>query len=313
MTQRIILITDRLEEAGQAILRDQTQVDDRSGISADELLQVIGTYDAVIIRSRTQLTAPVFEAATQLKVAGRAGVGVDNIDLGAAQSRGVVVVNAPASTTLAVAEHTFALMLALARSVPQADTAMKAGGWPKKSLVGVELSNKTLGIIGAGRIGSEVAKRAAAFEMEVVAHDPVIPDEQVRARGMEPVSLRELFARADFISLHVPLTPETRGMIDGQALASTKRGVYLVCTARGGVIDETALTGALESGQVSGAALDVFASEPPGLTALVAHPNVITTPHISAQTREALVRTAKDIAHEVLAALDGEPLRWRVV
>ncbi|MDX1437354.1 MAG: hydroxyacid dehydrogenase [Anaerolineales bacterium] len=313
MTQWKILITDRLEEAGQAVLRDGAQVDDRGGIPAEELLEVIGAYHGVIIRSRTRLTQAVFDAAGKLKVAGRAGVGVDNIDLAAAQSRGIAVVNAPTSTTLAVAEHTFALMLSLARSVPKADTALKAGGWPKKDLVGVELHGKTLGIIGAGRIGSEVATRAAAFGMEVAAHDPLLSEDEIARRGMQPSSLQTLFAEADFISLHVPLTPETRKMINGQALGRMQRGVYLICTARGGVIDEIALTAALDSGQVAGAALDVFENEPPGLTALVAHPNVITTPHISAQTREAQIRTARDISQEVLAALNGESLRWRVV
>jgi len=204
-------------------------------------------------------------------------------------------------------------MLALARQVPRADAAMKSGQWIKKDLEGIELYGKVLGIVGLGHIGSEVARRAAAMGMRVLGYDALLPEEVIRQRGAEPVPLQELYARADFISLHVPLTPETRGLVNGQSLSAMKRGVRLVCTARGGIIDETDLVGALETGQVAGAALDVFSKEPPGLTALVAHPNVVATPHVSAQTAEAQSRAAEDIANEVLAALRGETLRWKVV
>ncbi len=313
MTSWKIIITDQLEPNGQAILREKAEVDDCNGISAEELLSAISRYDAVIVRSRTRLTPEVFAAAARLRVAGRAGVGVDNIDLTAAQANGVTVVNAPTGTTTAVAEHTLALMLALARAIPRADHLMKSGQWHKTELIGAELAGKTLGIIGAGRIGAQVAARAAAFGMRVLGYSPLDPADEIRARGFEPAKLAEIYAASDFISLHMPLTQETRRMIDGQALARMKAGVYLISTARGGLIDETALTAALESGQVAGAALDVFAQEPPGLTALVAHPQVIATPHIASQTREAQARTAALIAEEVLAALAGEPLRWRIV
>ncbi len=313
MTDWKVLITDGLSEEGQAILRSAAQVDDRTGISAEELLQVVGEYDAMIVRSRTKVTPEVFEAASHLKVVGRAGVGVDNINLAEASACGVTVVNAPQATSLAVAELTLGLMLALARPVVQADTTMKTGQWLKKQLKGSELFAKTLGVIGMGKIGSSVAQRAAALGMTPLGYDPLIDAGEIGKRGAEPVELADLYARSDYITLHVPLTEGTRGMIDGQALSQMKRGVYLVCTARGGVIDETALLGALESGQVAGAALDVFAEEPPGLTALVAHPNVITTPHIAAQTKEAQVRVGEDIASEVLAALRGAPLRWKIV
>lgn len=308
-----IIITDDLHPSGLAILRSAAQVDDRTGISPEELLREIEPYDALIVRSRTQVNAAVFQAARHLKVVGRAGVGVDNIDLAAATTRGVIVVNAPLSTTLAVAEHTLALMFALARSIPRADATMKAGQWLKAELQGIELQGKVLGIIGMGNVGSAVACRAAALGMTVLGYDARHSADVIRERGAQPVSLAELYARSDFISLHVPLSPETRGMISGQALGLMKRGVRLICTARGGIIDETALLGALESGQVAGAALDVFDREPPGLTALVAHPHVIATPHIGAQTVEAQARAAVDIAQEVLAALGGEPLRWKVV
>ena len=308
-----ILITDGLEESGQAILRAASAVDNRTGLSPEELVQEIGEYDSLIVRGQTRVTATVFQAAGRLKVVGRAGVGVDNIDLAAAANRGVTVVNAPVATTVAVAELTLALMFALARSIPRADATMKTGQWIKKELEGVELSGRTLGIIGMGRIGGEVARRAACLGMKVVGYDSLVAAEDIRLRGAEPVPLNELYARADFISLHLPLNPETRGMITGQTLSQMKRGVRLICAARGGIIDETALLGALESGQVAGAALDVFAKEPPGIAALVSHPNVIATPHIGAQTAEAQSRAAEDIAHEVLAALRGEPLKWKVV
>ena len=313
MPQWKILLTDGLEENGQELLRAAAQLDDRAGISAEELLNSAADYDAMIVRGRTKVTAEVFSAAKRLKVVGRAGVGVDNIDLAAANAHDVRVVNSPLATTLAVAEHTLAMMLALARSIPRADSQMKMGQWIKKQLMGIELNGSTLGVIGLGNIGSAVAERAAALGMNIIGYDPLLSPEEIRARGAAPVSLLELYAQADFITLHVPLTPETRNMISGQAFGQMKRGARIVCTARGGVIDEIALHGALETGQVAGAALDVFANEPPGLTALVSHPHLIATPHIAAQTSEAQARAAEDIATEVLAALRGEPLRWKIV
>jgi len=313
MSDYRVLITDGLEEIGQAILRSTTHVDDRSGISPEELLQVVMEYDAMIVRSRTKVTAQVFAVAKQLKVVGRAGVGVDSIDLEAAKAHAVTVVNAPTSTSLAVAELTLGLMLALAREIPRADAGMKNGEWLKKGLAGTELSGKTLGIIGMGRIGAEVAKRAAIFGMHILGYDPLIPEAEIRQRGAVPSDLNDIYARSDYISLHLPLTDETRSMVDEQAFARMKRGVCLVCAARGGIIDETALRAALESGQVAGAALDVYASEPPGASELVRHPKVIATPHVGAQTAEAQSRAAEDIAHEVLAALNGESLRWKVI
>jgi D-3-phosphoglycerate dehydrogenase len=308
-----ILLTDGLAENGLSILQPEAEVDDRNGIGAQELMQVAGDYDAVIVRGRTKLTEQVFKAATRLKVVGRAGVGVDNIDLAAANSHRVTVVNAPTSTTLAVAELTIGFLFSLARHIPSADADMKKGQWTKKQLQGIELNGKTLGVVGMGNIGGEVAQRASALGMQVAGYDPLLTAEEITRRGARPLSLLDLYDRSDFISLHVPLTPETRDMIDAQALGRMKRGARLICAARGGIIDETALLGALESGQISGAALDVFAQEPPGLTALVAHPNVIATPHIGAQTAEARARAAADIASEVLAALQGKQLRWKVV
>ena len=308
-----ILITDDLEKNGVEILRKAAEVDLRPGISSEELLQVVGDYDALIVRGRTKVNQAVFEAAKRMKVVGRAGVGVDNIDLAAANVHNVTVVNSPVATTQAVAELTLGLIFSLARSIPQADKAMKSGQWLKKDLQGVEISGKTLGVIGMGSIGGRVARLAATLGMNVIGYDPLIEPEEIRNRGAQPVSLLDLYSRSDFVTLHVPLTPETRGMIHGQALGHMKRGVYLICTARGGLIDETALLGALESGQVAGASLDVYATEPPGMTALVTHPAVVATPHIAAQTVQAQTRAAEDISREVLAALEGKPLRWKIV
>ena len=307
-----ILITDGLGENGLAILRAAAAVDDKSGISAADLIKVAGNYDAMVIRGRTRVTPEVFDAAQRLKVIGRAGVGVDNIDLTAAKSHNVTVVNAPMSTTGAVAELTFGLLLAVAREIPRADASMKAGQWLKKELEGVELYGKTLGIVGYGRIGMEVGHRAAAFGMNVIAYDPFIEESVIERGGAESVSIQDLYQWSDFISLHLPYNVQTRDLMGPMAFSEMKDGVRIVCAARGGIIDEAALLAALNSGKVAGAALDVFGTEPPGATDLVKHPKVICTPHIGAQTVEAQGRASEDIAHEVLAALQGAPLRWKV-
>lgn len=307
-----ILLTDGLEKNGQAILRQTAQVDDRKGITADELILAIGDYDAMIVRGRTKVTDQVFEASKKLKVVGRAGVGVDNIDLNAAKAHGVTVVNSPTATTLAVAELTMGLMLSVIREIPRADAGVKSGKWLKKEMEGGELWKKTLGVIGFGRIGSAVAQRAAAFDMDIIAYDPLIPAAEIQKRGAKPVSLDELLSQSDVITMHLPLTADTRDLLDSAAFAKMKDGVRVICAARGGVINEEALLAALESGQVAGAGLDVFTAEPPGESALALHPRVVCTPHIGAQTAEAQIRAADDISQEVLAALDGKPLRWKV-
>jgi D-3-phosphoglycerate dehydrogenase len=308
-----VLITDGLSEKGIAILSSAAQVDNKPDITADDLLKVAGEYDAMVVRGRTKVTPAVFEAASRLKVVGRAGVGVDNIDLTAARSHAVTVVNAPKSTSLAVAELAVGMMFALARMIPKADGTMKQGLWIKKQLEGIELTGKTLGIVGMGNIGTALAARAGGLGMTVVGYDTLVPADEIQKRGASPVSLTELYSKADFISFHLPLTPESKGMVNGQVFAQMKRGVRIIDAARGGIIDETALLAALESGQVAAAALDVYATEPPGLTALVAHPNVVATPHIGSQTEEAQDRAAEDIASEVLTALRREPLRWKIV
>ena len=308
-----IMIADRLDDKGLDILNRSAEVKEFPDIALDELIKEIGEYDALIVRGQTLVNAEVFSAAHNLKVVGRAGVGVDNIDLAAANQNNVTVVNSPSATTRAVAEHAMALLLSLARLISAADGAMKSGLWQKHQFLGVEIKDKVLGIIGMGNIGADVARLANSLGMQIIGYDPYLVNEEIEHRGAKPVEIQELFSQSDFISVHVPLNPETRGMINGDSFGLMKRGIRLICTARGGVVDETALLAALESGQVAGAALDVFAEEPPGMSALVSHPKVIATPHIGAQTVEAQTRAAVDIAQEVLAALEGEPLRWKIV
>ena len=238
--------------------------------------------------------------------------GVDNIDLNAAKAHGVTVVNAPIATTVSVAELTLGLLLAVIREIPRADAGMKTGKWLKKELEGVELFQKTLGVIGFGRIGAAVGVRAAAFGMQILGYDPLLPAEEIAKRGGQPVSLAELYASADFITLHLPLTADSKNLLNAAAFEQMKPGVRIVCAARGGIIDEAALLAALASGKVAAAGLDVFTTEPQGQTALVLHPRVVVTPHIGAQTVEAQARAAGDIATEVLAALAGQALRWKV-
>lgn len=308
-----VLIADTLSpEAVRRLQAGDADVDDRPGIEPGELLKTIAGYHALIVRSRTKVTAEVLQAATQLKVVGRAGVGVDNIDLDAARQRGIAVVNTPLSTSVAVAELTFALMLALIREIPRADAASKQSLWIKKELEGSELAGKTLGILGVGNIGAQVAKRAAAFDMRVIGFDPFLDAKTLIERRAQPATLDEVYALADIITLHLPLLPETRGMLDRHAFAKMKFGAYVICAARGGVINEDDLLAALNSGRVGGAGLDVFEKEPPGPSALVKHPRVVATPHIGAQTAEAQSRAALDVAEEILNALQGKPLRWQI-
>jgi D-3-phosphoglycerate dehydrogenase len=307
-----ILLTDGLDKEGQELLKEHAQVDNIKDITPDDLLKVIGEYDAVIVRGRTKLTPEVFAAAKKLKVAGRAGVGVDNINLPAAKEHNVTVVNSPLATTVAVAELSFGLMLSLIRDIPRADAGLKQGNWLKKELRGVELYKKTLGVIGFGRIGVAVAERAKAFGMNVMAYDPLLSPEEITTRGGKSVTFDELLGQSDFITLHIPLTPDSKNLLNAAAFAKMKQGVRIICAARGGVIDEKALLEALDSGKVAGAALDVFVAEPPGKIALTDHPKIVGTPHIGAETVEAQARAAVDIASEVIKALNGEPLRWRV-
>jgi D-3-phosphoglycerate dehydrogenase len=302
-----ILIADGLADSGLALLRQEAEVIQSAGLNE------LGSVDALVVRGRTAVSGKVLAAASpRLRVVGRAGAGLDNIDLQAARQHGVIVVNAPGAGTAAVAELTLALMLALARQIPLAHSSLLRGEWRKAELSGVQLQGKTLGVIGVGRVGSAVAGMATALGMRVLGYDPNLAEATLQERGVEPVDLEALLARSDFISLHVPLNEQTRGMIDAARLARSKPGAFLINTARGGVVDESALLQALESGRLAGAALDVFGREPPGQDPLLLHPAVVATPHIGAQTAEAQQQAALDIASEVLAALRGDPLRWRV-
>ena len=312
MAEWKVLLTDGLEKEGQEILSKHVQVDNKKDITPEDLLKVIGDYDAIIIRGRTKLTPEVFAAAKKLKVAGRAGVGVDNINLPAAKEHGVIVVNSPLATTVSVAELTLGLMLSLIREIPRADAGMKQTNWLKKELKGTELYQKALGVIGFGRIGVATAERARAFGMKIFAYDPLIKPEEIKKRGGEPVTLNELLAKSDFITMHLPLTADSKNLLNKASFDKMKPGVRIICAARGGVIEEAALLEALKSGIVAGAALDVFATEPPGKSELAEHPKVVCTPHIGAETVEAQARAAVDISTEVVAALRGETLRWRV-
>ncbi|HXV56279.1 MAG TPA: phosphoglycerate dehydrogenase [Gaiellaceae bacterium] len=297
-----VLVREPIAEAGVELLRRRFDVDvDADGDLADR----IGGYDAIIIRSGTQLDAGLIARAERLKVIGRAGVGVDNVDVEAASKRGIVVANAPQSTVVSAAEHTIGLLLALTRRIPQAHAALKEGRWERSSFAGLELADKTLGLVGFGRIGQQVARRARGLEMRVLGHDPYVAPERFRELGAERVeTLAELLAAADFVSLHATLTPDTRGLIGTDELARMKAGAKLVNVARGELVEEEALVAALRSGRLAGAALDVFAEEPYS-GPLLELENVVLTPHLAASTQEAQDRAGVIVAEQVAAALEG--------
>lgn len=310
-----VLLADEIAPEGVEILRATAglQVDDRSGIAAPELKSIISDYDALIVRSRTRVTGDMLEAARQLKVIGRAGVGVDNIDVDAATRQGIVVLNAPGGNVVSAAEHTLALMLSVVRHIAAADALVKRGEWERKRFQGIELYGKTLGLAGAGRIGSEVAKRARAFGMRVIAYDPYLSRERAEQVGIELVTLPDLFEHADFVSVHVPLTDETRGMIGTVELALMKPTAYLVNASRGGVVDEAALATALREGGIAGAALDVFEQEPVAPdNPLLGLDNVVMVPHLGAATREAQTSVGVEICEAVRDALTASDFRSAV-
>ena len=297
-----VLLTDPLGPEGLAHLRQHSELEivARTELGPGELRQAIRGFHALIVRSRTKVTAENLAGADVLRVIGRAGIGVDNIDVDAATKRGVVVMNTPGGSNVTTAEHAIAMLLALARNIPQADAAVKAGKWPRERWIGTEVCNKTLGIVGLGNIGTIVAERALGLRMKVIAFDPFVTAEAAARLRVELVSLDEIYARADFITIHTPLTPETRGLIGAATIARMKRGVRLVNCARGGIVDEPALAAAIRSGQVAGAALDVFAEEPPPSGhPLLALEQVIATPHLGASTGEAQVNVAIAIAQQV--------------
>ena len=295
-----VLISDKMDPRAAQIFRERgVEVDEITGKTKEELIAMIGDYDGLAIRSATKVTADVIAAAKNLKVIGRAGIGVDNVDIPAASAAGIVVMNTPFGNSITTAEHAIALMFALARQLPEADLSTQAGKWEKNRFMGVELTSKTLGLIGAGNIGSIVADRARGLKMKVVAYDPFLTPERAIDMGIEKVTLDELLARADFITLHTPLTNETRNILSAEALAKTKKGVRIINCARGGLIDEAALKAAMDSGQVGGAALDVFVEEPATQSPLFGTPNFISTPHLGASTNEAQVNVAIQVAEQL--------------
>jgi D-3-phosphoglycerate dehydrogenase len=295
-----VLISDKMSPRAAEIFRARgIEVDEKPGLSKEELIAIIGDYDGLAIRSATKVTAPVLAAASRLKVVGRAGIGVDNVDVPAATARGVVVMNTPFGNSITTAEHAIALLFALARQIPEADSSTQAGKWEKNRFMGVEVTSKILGLIGCGNIGSIVADRALGLKMKVIAYDPFLTPERAQDIGVEKVALDELLARADFISLHTPLTDSTRNILSAENLGKTKKGVRIINCARGGLIDEAALKAGLDSGHIAGAALDVFAEEPAHAHPLFGTPNFVATPHLGASTDEAQVNVAIQVAEQM--------------
>ncbi|MGH7610285.1 MAG: phosphoglycerate dehydrogenase [Candidatus Dormibacteria bacterium] len=308
-----ILVADPIAEDGIRRLQKAGEVEVALKLTELELIGRVAPFQALVVRSETRVTAPVIAAATNLRVIGRAGVGVDNIDVAAATARGVLVVNAPTGNTVAAAEHTLALLLALCRNVAKGDRSLRAGRWERSLLVGSELRGKTLGVIGLGKIGSEVARMAEGLQMRVVAHDPLVSTERAEQLGVRLVSLDELLAQSDVLTVHTPLSDATRGMVGVKELARLPRGARVLNVGRGGIVDETALAEAVASGHLAGAAVDVFTKEPPGADhPLLAQPNVLVTPHLGASTVEAQLSVATDVAEQIAEILAGLPARWAV-
>jgi D-3-phosphoglycerate dehydrogenase len=308
----LVLVADPVAEDGLALLRPFARVEVASG-DRTAFERLLPEADALLVRSETRVTADVLGRASRLRVIGRAGAGVDTIDVDAATQRGIVVVNAPGGNAVAAAEHSLALMFALARRVASADASMKHGEWKRSTYVGTELTGKTLGLVGLGRVGSEVARRALGLDMRVLVFDPYVTDEHIRHQGMEPFDLEPLLQAADFVSLHVPLTETTRNVLDAARLACLRPGAFLINCARGGLVDETALIAALDAGRLAGAGIDVYPTEPVAPDdPLPKHPKVVATPHLGASTVEAQAQVAIQVAEEVLAVLEGRPTRFAV-
>jgi D-3-phosphoglycerate dehydrogenase len=308
-----ILVADPIHDAGVALLRAEgMETDVCLKLPPEELIACISEYDALVVRSETKVVAAVLEAGHRLQVVGRAGVGVDNIDLDAATKNGVAVVNAPTGNILAAAEHTIALLMAMARNVSQADASLKRGEWRRAEFMGVEIRGKTLGIVGLGRVGSEVARRARGLDMRLLAYDPFVSPERANLLGAELATLQQILSDSDFVTIHTPLTAATRQLLGAQELAQMKPGARIINVARGDLIDENALLQALENGQLAGAALDVFDQEPPENRNLINHSKVVSTPHLGASTIEAQADVAKEVVEQVLAVLRGQPAQFTV-
>lgn len=307
-----ILVADPLSEKGMTLLKNESdiQADSKTGLKPEELIKIIGDYDGMIVRSETQVTEDIINAGKKLKVIGRAGVGLDNIDVPAATRRGIIVMNVPGGNTISTAEHTCSLLLSMSRNIPQAFISLKSGKWDRKKFTGVELFGKTLGVVGLGRIGMEVTKRMQAFGMHVLAYDPYVTKERGDQLGVKIVELKEIFTQADYITVHVPLTKETKALIGEEEMKIMKKNVRLINCARGGIIEEKALYENLKSGKVAAAAVDVFEKEPPPADhPLLTLENFIATPHLGAATTEAQVQVAVDIAQQLIDTLKGRMVR----
>ncbi len=302
-----VLICDAIAEDGVQILRNAAEVDIKTGLKEAELVAIVGDYDGLMVRSATKITRAVLEAATKLQIIGRAGVGVDNIDVEAATERGVIVVNSPGGNTIAVAELVLGMMLSLVRNVVPATQSMAQGQWKRSSLMGTQVLGKTLGVIGVGRIGSEVIKRAQSFGMHVLGYDPFLTTQRAKDLGIEALTIDEICERADFITIHTPLTKDTKHLFNAERMARMKDGAFLINCSRGGIIDETALYEALKSGKLGGAGLDVYEQEPPQDLPLRDLPNVVLTPHLGASTEEAQSEVALDVARQIADVFAGNP------
>jgi D-3-phosphoglycerate dehydrogenase len=307
-----ILVAEPIARQGLEILRAHHDVDEKLGLQPEQLAEIVGDYDALLVRSQVKVTADILARASRLMVVGRAGVGVDNVDLDAATRAGVVVVNAPTGNTVAAAEQTIALMLALARRVPEADASMRRGEWKRSALSGIELRGRTLGIVGLGKIGLAVAGRAAGLEMNVIGFDPYVTAEQAALHGIRLVDIDTIVTGSDVITVHVPLNKATRALFGPQQIARMRPGVLLVNVARGGIYDEAAVAQALAEGRIAGAAFDVFENEPPVGSPLLSAPNTVLTPHLGASTAEAQVRVAEEACEQVVDVLAGRPARYAV-
>ncbi|MBT8357864.1 MAG: phosphoglycerate dehydrogenase [Desulfobacterales bacterium] len=297
-----VLVSDNLGEIGIQMFEEEEgiEVDVNTGLPPEELKSIIGDYDGLVIRSATKVTEDLLQAATKLKVVGRAGIGLDNVDIPAATKRGVVVMNTPGGNVITTAEHTIAMMMSLTRNIPTGTASLKNGKWEKKQLQGREIFNKKLGVIGFGKIGSIVADRAQGLRMKVIVHDTEVPDEVIEKEGFQSVSLEQLYREADYITVHVPKLDSTTGLLNKAAFDQMKDGVMVINVARGGIVDEEDLNDALQSGKVAGAALDVFETEPPGSCQLFEHDRVICTPHLGASTREAQINVAVAVAEQMI-------------
>lgn len=308
-----ILVSDPIAEDGVSALKQGgAEVDVKTGLKPEELKGIIGDYQALVVRSETKVTKEIIGSAKNLQVVGRAGVGIDNIDVEAATEHGVVVVNAPTGNIISAAEHAVALMLSLSRHIPAANASLKSGKWERSKFMGLEVRGKTLGVVGLGQVGSEVARRARGLEMRVIAFDPFVPEERARVLGVDLVSLDELLRESDFVTVHTTLTEGTRSLIGEEQLRMMKPVARIINTARGGIIDEEALANALAEGWIAGAAVDVFSKEPVTEHPLFGAPNIVVTPHLGASTTEAQERVAVDVAEQILAVLAGQPARYAV-